>query len=51
MHDDLDELRWEKYEDAAMDDARAEAFEEEFAERMDEIYDERFQTDVVERID
>ncbi len=54
MHDsrdDLDELRWEKYEDAANEDARAEAFEEEFAERMDEIYDERFQADVVERID
>jgi hypothetical protein len=53
MHDidDFDELRDEKYRDAADDDARAEWFEAEFAERMDEIYDERFQTEVVERID
>jgi len=53
MHDrdDFDELRDEKYRDAADDDARAEWLEAEFAERMDEIYDERFQAEVVERID
>lgn len=53
MHDldDFDELRDEKYRDAAAEDAQAEWFEEAFAERMEEVYAERFQTDVVERID
>ncbi|HTB49912.1 MAG TPA: hypothetical protein VK701_02970 [Solirubrobacteraceae bacterium] len=53
MHDldDYDELRDEKYHDAAAEDAQAEWFEEAFAERMDEVYAERFQTEVVERID
>ncbi len=53
MHDfdDFDELREEKYHDAADEDAQAEWLEEQFAERMDEVYDERFQAEVVERID
>jgi hypothetical protein len=51
-HSDLDdELRYEKYREADENDARAESIEAEFADRIDEIYDERFQTDVVDRID
>lgn len=52
MHDyDHDEYLREKYEDVAAQEAEGEWLEEVLAERIDEIYDERFQTEVVERID
>jgi hypothetical protein len=49
--DDFDELREEKYRQAAEEDAQGEWLDEQFAERMDEVYAERFQVEVAERID